>query len=287
MTKSFSKVYEALNWASSFLKESGREGEAATVLLCYRLGFTRSELYLNMRESFPQEKVELFVTDVERHVSGTPVQYITGFEEFYGRKFQVNNDVLIPRPETEELIEGVIKRLPSNKDHLRIVDVGTGSGIIAVTMTLEVEEAEVSAVDLSPKALRVAKDNAQKLGANVDFYEGSFLEPLIKVGKHVDVVISNPPYIPRAEVETLSDIVKDQEPRLALEGGEDGLSCYRDIVSQLPQVVASSAFVAFEIGSGQGKDLRSIISSAFPNAKIEIEFDINGKERMVFALLNN
>ncbi|WLR50730.1 peptide chain release factor N(5)-glutamine methyltransferase [Bacillus tianshenii] len=290
MMHSFSKIFEALNWASSFLKEAGREEEAAKLLLCYHLDLTRSQLFFNMRESFPQDKVEVFVRDVKKYADGTPVQHITGREEFYGRMFQVNPHVLIPRPETEELVQGVLKRmddLQSRDGAFQLADIGTGSGIIATTMALEARNLDVLAVDISEKALGTAQHNAKMLGAEVTFFNGSFLEPIMERGVKLDILVSNPPYIPREEVMKLEDIVRDHEPILALAGGDDGLDCYRVIISQLPKVMKPNGLIAFEIGSGQGKDLEAFILSQYPKATVEIEDDINGKERMVFAFLND
>ena len=229
------KVYEALRWASSFLKEHGRDENAGDWLLMGQLGISRSQMLANMHEELTKEEEAIFTRDVKKHgLEAVPVQHIIGSEEFYGRSFLVNGNVLIPRPETEELIYHALTKLNklfgSNKQ-LEMADIGTGSGIIAITMALECPAMNVTAVDLSEKALKQAAINAERLGAKVEFLQGDLLKPLIQTGKKVDVLLSNPPYIPESDREILSDVVKNHEPHLALFAGDDGLDCYRQITA--------------------------------------------------------
>lgn len=280
------KVHEALRRASSYLEEHNREGRAAEILLCHHLGLTRTKLFQMMREPIPEKVCESFMADVERHASGVPVQHLTGEEQFYGRPFMVNRDVLIPRPETEELVATVLQRVerfaPDRDIH--VVDVGTGSGAIAVTLALENPRLCVSAVDVSEAALTTAKQNAKRLKAHVDFYQGDLLTPWTENGWKADVIVSNPPYIPDEELLRLDPLVADHDPRLALAGGEDGLDVYRRLAAQLPEVLHRHGFVAFEIGVGQSEAVSRLIKGALgPNVEISIKKDINGKERIVLA----
>lgn len=282
----FSKVYEALNWASSFLEAAGREAKAGELLLMHVLKFNRTELFMNMRDDISEEQVKQFISVIEQHKSGVPVQHIIGFEEFYGRQFMVNGNVLIPRPETEELVLGVTKRLQQHfleEDKLVLVDVGAGSGAISITLALEEPKLSVYSVDISEKALEVASQNANKLGANVEFMLGDLLKPIIENQIKVDIVVSNPPYIPNDE--KLSDIVVDHEPHLALFGGIDGLDFYKKFMDQLPLVLKKKAIVAFEVGAGQGNAVAELLLTTFPQSKVEVKNDINGKDRMVYAII--
>lgn len=274
-------IYEALNWASSFLREKGREEGAAEIILRYVLGVSRAQLFARLRETLSEADELRFKEMVVEHAEGKPVQYILGFEEFYGRLFTVNPSVLIPRPETEELVQGVLYRL-DGEEPLEVVDVGTGSGIIAVTLKLERPTWRVTATDISKEALQTAAGNAKVLGAEVSFIHGDFLEPFIGQ-KRFDCVVSNPPYIGLMEKPEIDPLVKDQEPELALFSGEDGLDSYRAIVKQLPYVLKEKALVAFEIGESQGMAVQKLLKDRFPSARVEVVRDLNGRDRMVFA----
>lgn len=284
------KIFEALNWASSFLKEHNREEFAGELLLRYYSRLSRTSMLMQMRDELDGEVWAGFQAAVKRHAAGEPIQYIIGSEEFYGRRFNVNEHVLIPRPETEELVHGTLQRLDKlfpERDSIDLVDVGTGSGAISVTLKLEKPEWNVTAVDLSEDAIEVARKNASDLGADIEFLHGDLLHPLILRGKKVDAVISNPPYIPVSDQEWMSDIVTKHEPHMALFAGEDGLDLYRRFMEELPLVLKEKALVGFEIGAGQGEAVRGLLENTFPQAKVEVVFDINGKDRMVFAELDS
>ncbi|XXM72833.1 peptide chain release factor N(5)-glutamine methyltransferase [Lysinibacillus sphaericus] len=281
-------VFEALKWASSFLIEHKRDENAGEIYLRHLLGVSRSQLFAEQRMTVPPETWEEFQEGIRQHADGVPIQHIIGFEEFYGRDFKVNEHVLIPRPETEELIYyGLerMKRLFPRGGSLRAADIGTGSGAIAVTLKLESTnpELEMLAVDISEEALAVAKENSRRLGAGVDFYRGDLLQPLVGKGVKLDIMLSNPPYIPLGDRETMSDVVVDHEPQLALFGGEDGYDLYRRFMEELPLVMKDTFLIGFEVGAGQGETVQDMLRSAFPDAEAEVVFDINGKDRMVFC----
>ncbi|WP_053361081.1 peptide chain release factor N(5)-glutamine methyltransferase [Bacillus sp. FJAT-27251] len=280
------KIFEALNWASSFLKEKGRDENAGEILLRHFAGMSRAQLFASMRDELDPEVWTAFEQAVVRHHEGVPVQYIIGHEEFYGRRFMVNPSVLIPRPETEELIEGTLRRLEKMfgmQENLQLADIGTGSGAIAATLKLERPSLNVTATDLSPEALATARENGAGLGAEVDFKQGDLLQPLIQSGKKFDAIVSNPPYIPAGDQSWMSEVVTGHEPHLALFAGEDGLNLYRRFMEELPLVLKEKSLVAFEIGAGQGVAVAGLLKSAFPQANVEIVDDINGKDRMVYA----
>ena len=240
---------------------------------------------MNMREEITAEQETSFTEFIHKHVEGIPIQYMMGYEMFYGRSFFVNEEVLIPRPETEELIVGVLERIERHfgNEELHVADIGTGSGAISITLALENKNLHVYTVDIAQESIEVAKENAKALGAEVTFYHGDLLSPFYETGQKLDVVVSNPPYIPEEDWRGLSTVVKEHEPKRALVGGEDGLDFYRRFMEELPNVLKKKAIVAFEIGVGQGEDVKALLQQTFPHAHVEVVFDINGKDRMVFA----
>jgi release factor glutamine methyltransferase len=277
-------VFEALKWASSFLKDNNRDENVGELYLRHLLKMSRAQLLAEQRHVLTGEEWLDFKQAIEQHVNGIPIQHLMGVEEFYGRSFLVNSDVLIPRPETEELVYHTVEKLSKKRGPLVAVDIGTGSGAIAVSLKLESPvRLNMIAVDISDKALNVARENSRRLEADINFLQGDLLQPLIQKGVKVDVLLSNPPYIPLRDRETLADIVKDHEPELALFGGEDGYDLYRRFMEELPKVVNDSYLIGFEVGVGQGKTVAHLLKETFPDANVEVVFDINGKDRMVFC----
>lgn len=282
------KVYEALNWASSFLKEHSRDANAGEILLKFYLKISRSKLFASLHEELPADVFTAFEQAVKQHGAGMPVQYITGSEEFYGRTFSVNEEVLIPRPETEELIYHALRKIHSlfSEDQvLDLVDVGTGSGAIAITMKCEEPRLQVVATDIASESLEVAKKNAEVLQADVTFVQGDLLQPLITAHQHFDVLLSNPPYIPDEDRLEMSIVVTEHEPHRALFAGLDGLDFYRRFMKELPLVMRTPGLIGFEVGAGQSEQVAELLRNTFTNADVSVEFDINGKDRMVFAEL--
>ncbi|HZG73738.1 MAG TPA: peptide chain release factor N(5)-glutamine methyltransferase [Chondromyces sp.] len=283
------KVYEALHWASSYLKEYKRDENAGEILLQYVLNMRRSELLANLHFVLDESTEKKFETLVRKHGDGVPVQHLTGTEEFYGRTFCVNNDVLIPRPETEELVWNSLEFIKTHfqgEDQLVLADIGTGSGAIAITMKLECPKLKVYGVDLSEAALAVARRNGRTLGADIQWRHGDLLDSFINTQHKLDVVLSNPPYIPISDSPSLSEVVREHEPEMALYGGEDGLDIYRRLCEELPSVLKPRALVGLEVGMGQGSIVAKMLKETFPSGDVEVKDDINGKDRMVFMVLN-
>ncbi|WP_138420785.1 peptide chain release factor N(5)-glutamine methyltransferase [Aquibacillus sediminis] len=283
------RVHEALSWASLFLQEHNREQPVAEIVLMHHLGIGRTQFLAALRDPVPVDIYQKFQHDIRLHATtGVPVQHLIGKESFYGRDFYVNNDVLIPRPETEELVHGVLQYLDSiqEQEPVQVVDIGTGSGIIAISLKIERPHLDVSASDLSTKALQVAQKNADSLGADVTFQQGDLLEPFVDQGEKFQVIVSNPPYIAESERDLLADTVKNFDPDMALFADDNGLAAYKKIVQQSTEIVDKQALLAFEIGYQQGEQVRDLIKAAYPQSKIEVRKDINGKDRMVFAKIN-
>ncbi|WP_446936527.1 peptide chain release factor N(5)-glutamine methyltransferase [Lysinibacillus fusiformis] len=279
----YKNVMEALEWASSFLVDNGREQTAARIVMQHILGTSYSEVMLHLQDKLTEEQQVKFKALIEEHVNGRPVQYCVGSEEFYGRSFIVNESVLIPRPETEELILGTINRMTKIFQHqaLKVADIGTGSGAISISMKLECPALSVVATDLSEDALATAQKNAQRLEADIDFRLGDLTAPL--AGEKFDIILSNPPYIAFDEAEAMSDVVLKHEPHSALFAEEDGLILYRQLAEQLPMYMNRPALIGLEIGYTQGEKVAKFFQDSFPQATISIEKDINGKPRMIFC----
>jgi release factor glutamine methyltransferase len=276
------KQFEVLKRASLFLEKHHREPKVAELLLLHHLQVTRSMFFTMMRDDVPANILACFEADVKKHAgSGVPVQHLTGYEQFYGREFHVNEHVLIPRPETEELVQHVIERAGTSP--VTIADIGTGSGVIAITLALELPQASVFATDISAEAIKVAGQNAQALDAEVSFLLGDFAEPLIKQNIKADIIVSNPPYIAWSDEELLTDTVKQFDPELALFADENGLAAYRKIIHALPKVMKENGTAAFEIGHQQGKEVAALLQKQYPANQINIIKDINGKHRFVIG----
>ncbi|MEW6145817.1 MAG: peptide chain release factor N(5)-glutamine methyltransferase [Thermodesulfobacteriota bacterium] len=240
-----------------------------------------SEIYACPDRELDQVKVEEFYRLLERRIKNEPIAYITGEKEFYSRSFSVNRNVLIPRPETELLVEEALKAAEA-PERPAILDAGTGSGCIAVTIACEKPGARVFAADISPGALELARANAERLSpeGRIFFVLGDLTEPF-KRGS-LDLVVSNPPYIPEAEYAMLPPDVRDYEPRSSLVGGEDGLFFIRKIIADAGRVLKQGGWCMLEVGSGQSSDVKSLFGEA-GFTEISCKRDINDIERVVRA----
>lgn len=230
----------------------------ARLLLEYATGCTHTDLLARPETSVIAPAWMQYLTWVDRRAAGEPLAYLVGEAEFRGRVFQVSPDVLIPRPETEVLIELALARL-QGLARPRIVDLGTGSGIVAISLALECPQAEVLAVDLSPAALAVARTNAGRLGARVDFRAGSWFAPL--AGERFDLIVSNPPYVAAGDPHLALNGLPF-EPQMALTDGADGLDCIRAIVAEAAAHLATGGHLLFEHGYDQGVDSRNLLTAA-------------------------
>ena len=216
---------------------------------------------------------------IKRLDNNEAVQYIVGNVDFYGYELNVNKNVLIPRRETEELVYEVINRT-KNFNNPVIIDVGTGSGAIAITLSKELKS-HVYASDISFDALDVAKKNCAKTEANITFFEGDMLKPYIDNNIKVDIIVSNPPYIKIDE--EIEDVVKNNEPHLALYAQDNGLEYYKKILSTAKEILNDKFLIAFEIGNTQANDIKNIVKKYFKDVKVEVKKDLSDNDRMFFV----
>ncbi|USG65431.1 peptide chain release factor N(5)-glutamine methyltransferase [Brevibacillus ruminantium] len=282
-------IREALTRASSFLREQGVADPPfdAELMLRHVLGWDRTRLLISMNEELPLEACQKLAVFCERRGQREPLQYMFGTQEFYGRPFLVRPGVLIPRPETEILVEQVLlhaAELWQPDLSLQVADIGTGSGAICLTIACERPHWRVSTVDISADATEIARENANRLHADVRFLQGDLVQPLLEAGEQVDILVSNPPYIPSRDVDELDDEVKAYEPRLALDGGDDGLDCYRRLCAALPQLLKETALVAFEVGIYQAADVAELMKASGVIDRTEIVPDLAGIERVVIGI---
>ena len=231
------------------------------LLMRRALGWDRARLVAHSNDQLPEEDAASFCALLDRRVTGEPIQYIMGEAEFYGLPFCVTPDVLIPRPETEHLVERAIE-LAAQFVSPRIIDVGTGSGAIAVALARELPSARITAVDLSESALGTAKTNAKRNGADdrIRFLQGDLLAPAER--ERFDMVVSNPPYVASAERETLAIEVREHEPPVALFAGADGLAVYRRLIPAAHAALVPGGYLLLEIGYGQFEAVRDLLDSA-------------------------
>jgi release factor glutamine methyltransferase len=281
-------LHDRLREAQARLAASGISAPDAAidadVLARHVLGWSREQMITRQRDPLPAASEDGFAQKfgalIERRVEREPVAYIIGHREFWNLEFEVTRDVLIPRPETELIVEETLAldRAGAFGDSPVIVDVGTGSGCLAVALAHELPRARVIAIDVSTVALHVAKRNADRHGVNarITWHAGSLLEP---VDRAVDLIVSNPPYVPLGDAETLPPDVREYEPAVALFSGGDGLATIRALVAQAADRVRKDGWLIFEFGFGQAPAIREIIASASAWHLEKLREDLQGLPR--------
>jgi release factor glutamine methyltransferase len=255
----------------------------AEVLLAYILGTSRAVLIAHPERPLTPAQLDRYQALVRRRAADYPLPYLIGRLEFYGLEFEVTPEVLIPRPETETLVELALARRPRSA-----VDVGTGSGCIAVSLAVHLPEATIYATEISPAALAVARRNAERHGVaeRVRLLAGDLLSPC---PGPVDLIVSNPPYVATGEWASLPASVRDYEPSLALDGGPDGLDVVRRLLAQAPAVLAGplsaegrpGGALLIEIGAGQGEAAANLARTFFPQATLRVLPDLAGRDRVI------
>ena len=274
----YARIYEA---GKKELEEAGVREAAldARLLLEFVCGTKRHDLLAHGDRPVEREKEERYRELLARRAKRIPLQHLTGVQEFMGLEFQVGPEALIPRQDTEILVEEALRALGSG---MRVLDVCTGSGCILLSLLKLCAGLEGTGTDLSEKALQVAGENARRLGVEASFVQGDLFEPVS--GKY-DCIVSNPPYIASREVDALMEEVRDHEPRMALDGGEDGLYFYRKIAVQSPKYLNDRGRIFLEIGFDQGEAVAGLLAPAFD--EVRIVQDLAGLDRVVCGILRS
>jgi len=283
-------VKSLLDWTTDFFAKGNTESPrlAAEVLLADCLSIPRIELYVRFDQEVQPDVRAVFKDRVKRHANGEPVAYLVGYREFYSMSFLVNSNVLIPRPETEDLVAETLDIFSSKKDQpLRMLDVGTGSGIIAICLAKFLKESQILAVDLKPEALKVAAANAEKLEVKdrITFQSSDLLSGL-SGEEPFDAIVSNPPYVSQNELKEVSDSVKKFEPISALDGfGEDGGDLSRKLLDQSPRFLKPSGWLLMESSPMLVGSLKDYAKSQECWQTVKIIKDHTGKDRILAAQL--
>ena len=255
----------------------------AKMLLATFLEVNPLELLTILDKVVDDSIINLYKESLKALSENRPIQYVIGHVNFYGLKFKVNENVLIPRFETEELVENIKNYLEKkNITNPKILDLGCGSGVIGLTLKHFFPNSLVTLVDISEEALKVAESNAKSLGLDVNFIKSDWFSNA-SLDKY-DVIVSNPPYIMTDE--EIEEIVKNNEPAIALYGGSDGLDCYRSILKDIDKYLKDDYLIAFEIGYLEGEKLKELIQNTIPNSKVTIKKDLSAKDRMLFVEKN-
>lgn len=272
------KLYVLNENIISGLKEAGiKEAELeAFYIIEHVLGFSRSAFFLKKQDEVEEALVNKCLEIAKIRESRMPLQYILGKQEFMGLTFRVTENVLIPRQETEGLVEEILKVL---KPGMKVLDMCTGSGCIAISLKKYAGEIQVTAVDISPEALKIAKENAKSNQTEISFVESDMFE---QVAEKYDVIVSNPPYIKSDVIDTLMAEVKNYEPRLALDGFEDGLYFYRKLAREAGNYLNPGGMLCLEIGHDQGAEVATLLKeNSF--TEVRVEKDLCGLERNVYG----
>lgn len=279
-------VGRLLNWTTDFLRARGSESPRldAEVMLASVLEWERVQLYTHFEDVVGDRARQGYRQLVRRRAEGAPVAYLVGRKEFYSLRFDVSPAVLIPRPESEFVVIEVLEAM-KGREAVRAVDVGTGSGCLAIACARHLPGAEFVAVDLSPDALAQARKNAERHGVaeRIEFVEGDVLAPV--AGRPpFDAIVSNPPYIPTGDIEGLEPGVRDHEPRLALDGGPDGLDVVTRLIADALPLLKPGGRLILEIGSPQEAPVRDRIAALPEYALLPTIRDLNGHPRVIHAI---
>lgn len=263
----------------------------AEVLLCHVLDMDRLFLYVHRDREMTEAQLNVYHGMIAKRLQGVPVQYIVNKQEFMGLDFYVEEGVLIPRPDTEILVETVLEWAKEQGIHRNpvVADLGTGSGAITVSLAHYLKTAYVYSVDISPKALSIGCKNAKthKVEERIEFLRGDLFEPLSRKGleNSLDILVSNPPYIPKGEIHRLQVEVAKYEPKLALDGGEDGFDFYRRIIDEAHVFLKNGGLLALEVGHDQGDSIKKMMEHKNIYADIRKIKDLSNIERVVVATM--
>ncbi len=280
-------IGEILHQAAEHLQDKGVENSRlnAEIMLGHVLGLRRIELYLDYTRPLSGKELSSFRGMIKRRLAGCPLQYLTGETEFFSLAFQVNPSALIPRPETEILVEAVLDWVKVQELPWKIVDLGTGSGVIAIAVAIHLAEARLWATDRSAKALALARKNAlrHEVLDRIRFCRGELFEPLKGQEEDLVAVVSNPPYVTSDQLKDLPREIRLHEPPLALDGGPDGLEVIRRVVAGAPQFLRPGGILAMEVGDGQAPGVQELVAKTRSFGSTWVVKDHQGVERVVMA----
>ena len=279
------RLIDLINWGETYFKDKNFDNPRSEIewLLQDLLNYKKIDLYLKFEEEIDSEKLFILKSWIKRRVSREPLQYITGKADFYGRSYFVNNKVLIPRPETEILIDAAIKNLLKKKNPF-IIDIGTGSGCIGITLAIEIKKSNVLSIDISKDALLIAKNNAENHNIkNIKFLEIDVLKN--DINQKADLIISNPPYISKNELSTLMPEVKNHEPKISLTDNKDGFTFYKRFVSLFPKILKNDGAAIIEVGREEHSIRVLEIFKKNGIKNIKVIKDLNNDNRAV--IINN
>jgi release factor glutamine methyltransferase len=269
--------FQAQRWAASQLHGSAADPHAPQFILQMRHDWDETHLLLNNRQLMPPAEQEWFKTAISRLKRDEPAQYIVGKAPFYGRPFKVSQDVLIPEPETAELVEWILHDIPDRP--LTVLDLGTGSGAIGITLALERPQWQVTLSDISAAALEIARQNSQQLGAHVSLVQSDLFEHL--AGQRFDLIVTNPPYVNRRDTKLMDRSVLKYEPALALFADEGGLGFYHRLFLEAGTHLTANGQLYGETGFDQERSIQQLLARCDHRAKIVPRHDVAGKMRMI------
>ena len=281
------KIKDIINYGVAMIKNTESPSLETQMMIAKVIEKDRLYIMLNLEEDIDESKVEIIKIMIDKRKSSYPLQYILGEREFWGMDFKVSEGVLIPRQDTEILIEETLKKLKDNKhkSNLKGFEIGVGSGIISITLLKEIETLTMIGVDINDKAIELTKANALKheVSDRLCILNSNLFEKINKENQF-DFIISNPPYIETKVIDSLQEDIKQHEPKLALDGGEDGLDFYRAIIEQSKSYISPEGFIAFEIGYNQGEAVKKIfVENGYPN--VTIAKDLAGFDRVVIGMI--
>lgn len=268
-----------LKEGETLLLDNNKDKNISKYLIKYLLKYSEQDILKNI--SITKKEHKIFIKAINKYIKGTSIQYITYEQSFFNKNLYVNKNVLIPRPETEYLVERTIKYINKYFNKPKIVDVCTGSGCIAIAVKSEIKDSIMYATDISKKALKVANKNINDNNLDIKLYKGDFLEPLIKAKEQMDVIISNPPYLTKED--KIDKEVLKNEPHIALFGGLDN---YKKTLEQSKYVLNNKAMIAFELQNSISEKVKKEVKKVYPESIISIEKDLVNKNRYMFIFIN-
>ena len=284
-------IIKLLDWTTDYFKKNNvaEPRSSAEVLLAHVLSQDRLFLYLNYDRPMEAPELSAYRSCIKRRLAGEPSQYITGAQEFWSLPLRVCPDVLIPRPETEILVQAVLDFVRHDLAHVTnpsILDLGTGSGAVAIALARELPEAEIAAVDLSMSALQLARENAKynKVEKQIYFVQSDMFSGILGIPEKFSLVVTNPPYVSHAEFQQLAREIRDYEPHDALDGGPDGLVAVRRVIMEAPAVLARTGGLLLEMGAGQAGSVSALVQESQAYKSFRILKDYSGTDRILVAV---